>query len=157
MRKRSKRPFTLLEITLCIAILGLLAGFLGWHIKTMVDSHSFHKHVDLLLTDLRKLQIVALAQETDIEVNIHREEGKYGYIARSAEPGAVIKNSFVPLEGVKTLKEGETPRKSITLHITPDGRILPATALGFFPKGKNLPLWLDLSYHPKIKIKGEVL
>jgi prepilin-type N-terminal cleavage/methylation domain-containing protein len=150
--KRAKRPFTLLEITICIAILGLAAGSVGWHFKTVVEAHTFHKHVDLLLTDLRKFQVVALAHEIDIEIDIHKEDGKYGYTARCDEPGILgPRSSFVCLQGVELIKRGGRTKKELTLHITHDGRISPSSMLGLYPdEEKQLPLHIDLSYHPKI-------
>ncbi|NGX45142.1 MAG: hypothetical protein K940chlam2_00285 [Chlamydiae bacterium] len=151
--KRAKRPFTLIEITICIVILGLMAGSIGWHFKTVVEAHTFHKHVDLLLTDLRKFQIVALAHEMDIDVHIHKDKGKFGYIAQYDEPNALCPTpSFVCLKGVETIKEGSLPKKELTLHITRDGRISPNIMLGLYPDSESqLPLHVDLSYHPKIR------
>jgi len=149
---KSKRAFTLLEIMVCIAILSLVAGFLGWHVKSMVDVHRFHKHIDRLVTDLHKLQIIALTHETDITLNIQRNaDGKLGYLVLSDEPGAIARSSFVLLSSVEALTLDRRHVEKMTLHITPDGSIRGAETLGFFQNADNKDgLILDLSKAPKI-------
>lgn len=119
MTNRTKRPFTLFEIALCVVILGLIGTVLGWQIKNMVSRHHFHKNLDMLVTDLRKIQIMALANRCDIEMEILQKNGTISYRITSDEELPLIKGKEVKLLGVKKVK------KPHTLTVYSSGRIVP--------------------------------
>lgn len=124
--KTIKRCFTLFEIALCVAILGLVGTVMGWQIKTMVSRHHFHKNLDMLLTDLRKIQIMALAHRVDITMEILETNGTISYRISSDEDLPLIKGKEVKLLGVKKVK---TPH---TLTVYSTGRIMPEEEILFF-------------------------
>ena len=124
--RRKKRPFTLFEIALCVVILGLIGTLLGWQIKTMVARHHFHKNLDMLVTDLQKIQIMALANRCDIELKILQKNGTISYQVSSDEKLPQINGKEVKLLGVKKVK---TPH---TLTVYASGRIVPQEEILFF-------------------------
>lgn len=124
MTTRTKQCFTLFEVALCVAILGLIGTSLGWQIKTMVSRHRFHKNLDMLLTDLRKIQIMALANRADIEMEIIEKGGKYSYRITSDEELPQIKGKEVKLLGVKKIKNPHTLKVYASGRIVPDEKIL---------------------------------
>ena len=118
-RRKAHRFFTLFEIVLCVAILGLLGTLLGWQLKTMVDSQHFQKNIDMLWTDLHKMQILALANRADLELRITEKGGKYAYTITSDEPLKSLDGKTVKLLGVKKITG---PR---TLIVYSSGRMEP--------------------------------
>ncbi len=114
---RNKHPFTLLEIMVCIAILGLMAGAIGWNIKGLLHRSKSQHAKERLRNHLEELQILALTHQADIEVDLIVRGNKVYYKDLTDEP---IKY----LTGKENLLsdncEGVSPRKYI---IHSDGRI----------------------------------
>lgn len=154
MRKR-KKNFSLLEVLICIAILGFVASLLSWQIKDMVASHQFHKSIDQFLTDLRKIQMLALADRCDIEMKISQDNGEYSYIFTSDEALPLVKPQRNKLTGVKKITLGKLPvKKETTLSVYSSGRIEPQEQVQFFQKGdQEKGIVLDLTTPLCIELK----
>ncbi len=155
-RNKSKRPFTLIEITLCLVLLGLISGVLAWQIKDMISIHRFQKHIDLLLTDMRKTQTLALTYQTDFDIKIFKENERYFYTVSTDEP---IKNLPLkkpkPLEGVIGLNFNNDELNVLDFRVFSNGRIEPLGVIGFVPKsseGGMEGLWIDLRTPIQIKL-----
>ncbi len=151
MQRQMRRAFTLIEICIAIALLGMLAGIVGWHLKSMVGIHNFRKHVSLFVTNLQKLQIVALSRRCDLTVSLYQREGKWFYMLKSDEPMTIYGNQReVFLEGVHSISENG----NLELTISPAGRIEPLKKIGFFhqdPKEEDVEkIWLDLTTPPQL-------
>lgn len=154
--KVKKNNFTLLEITLCLALLGLISGLLAWQIKDMIDVHRFQKHVDLLLTDMRKAQTLALTYQTDLDISIFKKDQRFFYTITTDEP---IKNLASAkekiLSGVSNLMFNDLDMEKLQLHVYASGRIEPLGVVGFLPKKKSEEvegLWMDLRTPIQIKL-----
>lgn len=93
------RAFTLMEICISVALLGMLAGVVGWHFIRMADLQRFRKSVDLFVTTLQKLQIIALSRRCDLSVKLFKKEGQYFYSISSDEP-LLTGNKITLLKGV---------------------------------------------------------
>jgi len=131
--KKSKRPFTLFEIVICISILSIVAGIMGWQIKNMVTAHHFHKNIDHLLTDLRKAQLIALSNRADLELLLTKKEGSYSYCLRADEPIRGLNRKTMKLTGVKKIQIDKKPMKEKSLiHIYSTGRFAPTKKIHFF-------------------------
>lgn len=143
--RKSKKSFTLLEIMICVAILGMVATVMGWQIKNMVQAHHFHKNIDHLVTDLRKAQIIALSKRCDLELLLRKEGKEYSYSLHVDEPIKGFSKKTMKLTGVKKIQIEKKPMKNqILIHIYSSGRIAPAKEIQFF-QDKEKALILDLS------------
>ena len=132
MNKR-KRAFTLLEITLCIALLALLSGILVWNMKKMLDTHAFHQSIDQILTEMNKAQLLALSYNTDLEVRLFKEEGSYQFQITSDGPVKLLKTSkVIKLKKVVECLFNKKMIENIRLHVYSNGRIEPLGLLTFY-------------------------
>ena len=146
LKTKIRRSFTLLEIVLCIAILSLVSGTLGWQIRDMLGSHRFHKSVDHILTDLRKLQIIALSDREDIEIKLALRDGLYSYTITSDGKIPCLLPLEGKLPGVKQIRIDGKKIMEKRIQIYSTGRITPDKTLVFSSgdSGKR-PLAIDLS------------
>jgi len=128
-----RKAFTLLEITLCIAILSLVAITVGWQTKNMVTSYHFHKNIDNLLVDLKKAQLIALSDRIDLEMKMTKKESYYCYEIRSDEPSLRIQRKPLKLTAVKQIKVENDPVEELTLQIYSSGRMEPEKKIYLFP------------------------
>lgn len=119
------RAFTLLEIVICVAILGIIGSVIGWQAKEMIQTHRFRKSVAMLFADLRKAQMLSLCRRTDIELEIAPIKDGYSYLLRSDEPISELTKKPTKLRGVKKMGVG-------VLHIHPSGRVTGVNALEIF-------------------------
>lgn len=165
-KKTVKLPFTLLEITLCLLLLGLISALLTWQIKDMVSVHRFQKHIDLLLTDMRNAQTVALTYQTDLAIDIFKKKGQFFYKISTDEP---IKNTPFrkekKLEGVSDFMFNDQVMDKFHLQVLSNGRIEPLGIMGFLPKEKKSEedqsesfegLWVDLRTPIQIKLLQQI-
>lgn len=127
----SKRYFTLLEVCLAVAILGIVASLVGFQLKKMVDDYHFRKHIDLFSTELKKCQLLALSRHLDLTFTIKKnEDGQWGYIWTCDEPTFLRqKDRFIVLTGVEELKVDRAPAQKISLSVFHTGRIEPQARL----------------------------
>lgn len=121
--KKRKNNFTLLEIFVCVAILGVAAVTIGWQMKNMVASHHFHQNVSNLMTDLRQCQLLALSDRIEIDVTIHRDKEAYSYLLRSDEPDVGFSKRPKKMGGVTSIVLGNRPVENLTISIDSWGRI----------------------------------
>lgn len=155
-RIRIKKAFTLIEITLCLILLGLISALLTWQIKDMIDVHRFQKHIDIFLTDMRKAQTLALTYQTDLAISVYKTEDKFVYLITTDEP---IKNlppaKAKVLQGVSNLMFNDLEMDKLQLHVYSSGRIEPLGVVGFFPKKRSEDvegLWVDLRTPIQVKL-----
>ncbi len=104
MTKRTSRCFTLLEIVICMAILGIVAGFTGWGINQMVVEYRFNKSVKSLVSDLRKNHLICLASRMDMELCFEKKGKDFKYFFRTDEPLPSVFSKPKRLKGVKAIR-----------------------------------------------------
>ncbi len=159
MAKKIKvKAFTLVEICIAVSILGLLAGIIGWHLVKMADLQQFRKHVGLFMTNLQKLQVIALSRRCDLNVKIFQREGQCFYTTSSDEPLFLRGQSRdVLIKGVHSLSKNDSPVAEIDLIISSGGRIEPLEKIGFFLSHTQAgeAIWLDLSTPLQMKCSNE--
>lgn len=135
VRKRRifKRAFTLLEITLCMALLGVISSLLIWNLKGMLIEQEFRKSVERILLELNKAQMLALTYNTDLQLHIFKEDGKFLLEMRSDCPMKLIKSSKkILLKRVVDCWIKERRVENIQLQVYSNGRIEPAVILTFY-------------------------
>ncbi len=123
LKKKRKSNFTLLEICICVAILGVASVTIGWQMKNMLSSHHFHQNVSNLLTDLRKCQLLALSDRIDIQVKITKTPKGFAYTLHTDEPNGIFSKKPKRMEGIKAIYKGKRQVNELTLDIYSTGRI----------------------------------
>lgn len=119
---KSRKSFTLVEILVCLLILGLASSVIGVQIRSMVADHTFNKNLENLLTDLRKCQLVATCDQTDIEVVIAKEGKHYTYWIQTDDPLPYFVKKKMIMTGVEKVVEEGRPIKQAIVHFYPSGR-----------------------------------
>ena len=150
VRKRSNKTrsaFTLLEIMLVIAILGMVASVVGWQIGTAVSAYAFQREIEEVYNAVKQSQILCLTYRTDICVHLFREDGVFYYQLQTDEPFTEIPfdRDKKPLEKIGKITFNEKTIKELDLNLFSQGQIDPRGILGFFPKNKkeDAALWMD--------------
>jgi hypothetical protein len=154
MRKiKNKQPFTLLEICLCVALLALISGFLGFKILSAVSLHRFESNVSAIVADLKRAQALALSYQSEFRVKIFEHKGRFEYLVTTDEPKSVMKRlPHEPLRGISSLSSNKQEIKSLSLRITSSGRIEPLSVIGFHTKDEAR--WIDLRHPLQIKLSS---
>jgi hypothetical protein len=148
---RRGRAFTLLEICLCVAILTIAAGAMGWQIKKMIDRSRAERSVSNFAAQLKTLQLIAMSYQSDLRVELFFDaKGKLFYKQIADDP----RLQFLPerlkqVDGIVEVKKGKEAVKRITLNLFSSGRVEPEGVLGF--RG-DADLWIDLSEPIQIKL-----
>lgn len=148
---RRGRAFTLLEICLCVAILSIVAGVMGWQIKKMIDRSRAERSVANFATQLRTLQLVAMSYQSDVRIDLFFDpQGKLFYKQIADDPRLrFIPETLKQINGIETLQKGGKEEKRITLYLFSSGRIEPQELLAF--KG-DATLWIDLRQPIQVKL-----
>jgi prepilin-type N-terminal cleavage/methylation domain-containing protein len=164
-RLKAHVAFTLLEIMLVIAILGMVASVVGWQIATAVSKYAFQREIEEIYNAVKQSQVLCLTYRTDICVHFFREDGVFYYQLRTDEPFAEIPfdREKRPLEKIGKITFNEKTVKEWDLNLFSQGYIDPRGILGFFPKNKkeDAALWMDfqgaflltLSHHKPLASK----
>ncbi len=152
MQSLKSRPFTLLEIVICIAILGMAAVGIGWQMKGMLAIHNFDKNISNLFADLRKAQLVALSDRVDIDLNITKDGDVYKYSFHSDDPLLCFIAKPTKLTGIKEIKSEKKKLENLHLHLYPSGRVGPEQKITFLQTEEHGVI-LDLSQPLCIELK----
>lgn len=143
-RKSNPRSFTLLEIVICIAILGFAAVGIGWQMKSMLAIYNFDRNMGNFCTDLRKAQLVALSDRVDIDLSITKKNGHYQYVFQTDDPLPCFISKPTNLTGVALIKKGNKNLSKLQLHIYPTGRVGPEEKIAFLQQ-EDTGVELDLT------------
>lgn len=147
-----RRPFTLLEIVICLAILGLGSATIGVQIQKMVADHTFSNNVMHLFTELKKCQLIAACDQTDIEVVIAKEGKGYGFFIQTDDPLTHFVKKKGKLPGVHSIcKNGKRIQRE-TLHFYPSGRFKQMELQLSQNEGRKCHIVMEPSI---IELKGE--
>src|SRR3972149_1347968 len=85
---KRKRPFSLLEITLSLSILGILSTILSFEARDLIHSYQFRNSLKRCVIDLNKARSLAMSHQTDFEVSFdyNREKKGWEYRVTTDEP-----------------------------------------------------------------------
>jgi|GEM_PF-2576142 hypothetical protein len=159
----SRSPFTLLELVVCIIILGCLAGVLGWQAKDMVDLYQFRGYGKKLKEEFEKLQILALTYQSDMELELKKEKGVWKLSSKTEE--RALKKNFNRSHTLSLVEEvvwnkKKTLREVFVIFST--GQIDRKGVLEFRRKGESfyidlsMPLPIQLSFQPPPAVRWTV-
>ena len=133
------RPFTLLEVIIVIALLGVIATFGTGAASDLLKQHSFQKETEQLKLLLQKLQMEALALESDMELQIEKKD-HWKAVFKSSEK--IVRSETVDLKHIQTVFLNNKAVDRLTITIFSTGRILPENLIEF--RGDKSSLWVDL-------------
>lgn len=145
--KQQKAAFTLLEIIIVIAILGLVASVVGWQIATSVKRYAFQNEIEAVYRAIKQSQLLSLVYKTDIDVQFLREDGVFYYCLRTDEPFTHIPfdREKKALHRISRITWNDKPIKHFEILIFSHGAIQPQGILGFFSdKTKAEAIWFDM-------------
>lgn len=138
--RTSTRPFTLLEIVIVLALIGMMATFGTWSLTDLLAQHRRQAEADDLKNFLQELQIEALALQSDIEVTFSKTGEKLQVHSKTAEK--ILRDRTVVLKGVRQFKFKDLQKEKITLQIFSTGRMDPPGIIEIEREKKSL--WIDL-------------
>ncbi len=138
--KRINRPFTLLEIVIVLALIGMMAVFGTWSLTDLLAQHRRQAEVDELQNFLQELQIEALALQSDLEITFSKSKDQL--LVRSKTSEKILRDRTVILKGLRELKFQDRSTPTQTLQIFSTGRFEPAGIIEIErDKGS---LWIDV-------------
>jgi prepilin-type N-terminal cleavage/methylation domain-containing protein len=141
-----KRNFSLLEIMLVLALLGVFAVWVGPKAFEKIQEHRFHHQVEEIQEKFLFLRKMAFLRQEDIFLTLAEtkegiktvvfvEEGEKLFSGKSQEE-KIFKNLFFTYQGQKNKKEGkekkEVKRKKIQFSFFSSGMNSPLGSLSFF-------------------------
>jgi Tfp pilus assembly protein FimT len=149
-KKTIKRPFTLLEIMLCITVLTIISGMIGFKIKEAVERQQFLSQISDLSAEIRRLQGFALSYGSTFGIRIHQREGKFCYSLISDEPlDFITKTKSFSLNGVNSMIVNKKELKEFSFDVLPSGKIEPPVELRLQLKEEKRVLDLGDPLHIK--------
>lgn len=141
---RQPRCFTLLEITIAVALLGIIATTMGWNLKGMIDTYRFRKSVSRFYHDVQKWQIMALSRRCDLTVTLSQKGQRWSYRMESPEPGLSMKKE-ITLQGTQTILCSGAFKNKIIVNVCSTGRIEPIMMLEFRCQDEAISARIDLT------------
>jgi prepilin-type N-terminal cleavage/methylation domain-containing protein len=146
MKRIKHKSFTLLELMVCLAIIGLLGAVVGIKGVDLLAHHRFHGSLQTLLFDIQRAQILAMNEGTDVLCTIKKNKKGDLQASLEADSPSYITTSYDLKEASKLSLDGrEVSELQLTLFSS--GRISPSKVLKIEPKRENEPsVFLDLSY-----------
>lgn len=146
---KSRRSFTILEITIALMILAFIGAVSAMQVKKLIDFHRFESEASLLYIALQEAQVLSATYQTDIALDFLTKNKILYYRFSSDEPFKPYQ--FDPVEkpishiAKMTFQNQNLSRLHFDLY---SGRIEPCGILSFAQSNKpdSKTLWLDLQY-----------
>lgn len=150
----TKRAFTLLEISVSLILVALIASVVGWQMTTLIGSHRFRASSETLINEIKQLQALALSYHADMELKIFTSsKGEICYKTSTDEIKMLGRRREGHLKGVESLRLGKEKIKSADFTIFSTGRIDPPQKLVLCAK-EGTKTSIDLS-SLQINVKRE--
>ena len=129
-RPAGTRAFTLLELIIVIAILGITIGYVGPRLYTGISSSSMDKATREILTILQFARSTAVTQHRHYYVRFDMDNAKIGLYPKpesSGESPDMLKEKELPrgvkLKSVKSPYQSEKLQGHLDILVTPEGVI----------------------------------
>ena len=149
--RRKIRPFTLLEVVIVLALIGMMAVFGTWSLTDLLTQHRRQAEVDELHNFIQELQIEALALQSDLELTFRKDKDKLHVSSKTAEK--ILRNRTVVLKGVRELKFQDRTNPAFILQIFSSGRIDPAGLIEI--EREKGSLWIDVRQPLLVKFSDQ--
>lgn len=155
----AKRSFTLLEILLVVALIGLALGAISIQIPKALSGETFERGVDQVKCRIALAQELMLNYQTDVFLEFEHDEEEKGMrcVIHTGKPlSEKLKNNVnrhSVVKGIEKVEFGEISADNVVLHF--DGT-LGATPKGvLILKGKNREASLTLKGFPSHILRGD--
>lgn len=145
------RPFTLLEVVIVLALIGMMAVFGTWSLSDLLAQHRRQAEVDELHNLIQELQIEALALQSDLELTFRKDKDKL--IVRSKTAEKILRDRTVVLKGVRELKFQERTKPTFALQIFSTGRINPVGLIEI--EREKGSFWIDVRQPLLVKFSDQ--
>lgn len=134
-RKRAflhrKSSFTLLEIMICIAILGMVATAVAFPLTSLLARHRFTQGVKQFMVQMRSMQSLALNYQSDMGVMLYQDKEKWMCKGYTDEPISLFRSFELTHITSVTFNEKQV-KLPLKIDCFASGRIQPAGELTFF-------------------------
>lgn len=147
MKKPIKlKAFTLLELMVCLVLIGLLGALIGIKGIDLLAHHRFRSTLQTWLLDVQRAQILAMHQKCDVICTLKkRPEGGYQVMLESDSP--TFSSSLYTWKDVAKITFQGKAIDTLSVTFSPAGRIFPVGILQITPyKEEKDAVFLDLSY-----------
>ncbi len=132
-----RRHFTLLELMVCLALMALVAGFMGVKINDLLAESRYHHSVKRLYNEIETLQALALVLRCDIGVEMDLQQVKI-----ICDEPLLKKRAKIKLDGVSRVLVNGKPEKKIKFEILSTGWIDKIDSLALCRGDETTPLLL---------------
>jgi prepilin-type N-terminal cleavage/methylation domain-containing protein len=129
-RTAGTRAFTLLELIIVIALLGIVVGYIGPRLYTGISSSSMDKATREVLTVLQYARSTAVTRHKPYYVRFDIDNARIGVFPKpesSGETPAMLKQKDLPkgvrLKSVKSPYQSEKLQGHLDILVTPEGVI----------------------------------
>lgn len=130
-----RNNFTLLEMMVCLTILGIVASAISWNVKGLIDRSRLQHAEGKFRAKLQELKILTLTHDAEIELTLFQKGSNIYYTTKTDEPIKPFIRSEQLLAEHCALSFNHKPEKSCRLTIHSDGRVEPKGVLEIQPKG----------------------
>ncbi|MGR3912581.1 MAG: prepilin-type N-terminal cleavage/methylation domain-containing protein [Candidatus Rhabdochlamydia sp.] len=145
-----KRAFTLIEITIVLALMGSVFSLFSFSFLPFYKSYKFQAECQLVYDVARELQIQALMHRSDMHLIFHLE--KKGWQLTTDSDERIIKPHLFHLSHIHKITEGEETKGDLTLTFYPSGRVHPEKAVTLLQDDRAYTLYFDspclITSHP---------
>ncbi len=86
-KTKNRQGFTLLEILICLTLIGLMSALFGFQGKRFLDEQRFNSSLQLLSGECEKAKFLSLVYRTDIDLEIVRKKSGFFLWRKCDEPG----------------------------------------------------------------------
>ncbi len=135
MMQKIKRGFTLLELIVCITILGLVASSLAWNLKGLLDRSRLEHANSKFRLNVEELKMVSLTHQADSGMEFFFKEGSLYYKNYTEAPIKGLSTADHLMGKNYELLLNDKVISGCKLTIFSDGRIDPQGVLKIVPKG----------------------
>ena len=149
-KKRSS--FTLLEVMICLVIIGMVGSLIGIKGIDLWRYHQFRSSTQIFVDDLTHWRLLSLTYDCDVTCKIQKVASVYTV---SWKPDTPLKQqgraSSYTLTGVKELLCDGKPIDALECTLFSSGRLSQKGILSFIPSHHDKGVYLDLLYPIKLQ------
>ncbi|GEM_PF-2067476 len=122
MKKKTKRPITVVELLIVLMLLGVFAGLLGFSLTNLKSREMFQQEASRLLKVLQTTEEMMLLNKDNLQVEFTEKENQLHLEITHDNPqtGPLLrkKSSYKTLKATLTNELGETRRPPFTLKFS---------------------------------------
>lgn len=130
--RQYKRAFTLIEIMVCMVIIGMAAGVLAFSLKDILNDYYFTRSVTDFRKNLEHFERLAVTIQSDSKILVEKRGEKFWYKCKMEDPA--FPKIEKELDGVVKLLFDDEETESLSLNIYANGYVKPRGSIAFSTK-----------------------